>query len=75
MSGPDSGRGCARRYRMVLRQLRALGYEQFGTQAIKLHPKNVPLYDLMLASRRPRAKQLCAESQKPGPGGQYRLPR
>jgi three-Cys-motif partner protein len=72
--GPGSGRPGTSVRQYFQRQLGALSYNQFAVQSIKLHSKNVPLYDLMLASRKPRAKQLFEEAQKRGPGGQYTLP-
>lgn len=57
------------------RQLRAhpLHYDHFCTQPIRLHANNSPLYDLMLASRNPRAKQFFTEAMNHPPGGQKPL--
>jgi hypothetical protein len=53
------------------RQLRAMGYDQFATEVIKSHSKNSPLYDLVLASREPKAVKFFNEATKRGPTGQY----
>jgi three-Cys-motif partner protein len=71
--GPTSGRPNVSLREWFERQLRALRYEHFASEVIRQHEKKVPLYDLMLASRSPRAKQFFEEAQKRGPGGQYRL--
>jgi three-Cys-motif partner protein len=55
------------------RQLRNMGYDQFATEVIKSHSKNSPLYDLVLASREPKAVQFFNEATKRGPRGQYTL--
>ena len=71
--GPTSGKPGISLRTWFERQLGALGYNQFASQSIKLHAKNVPLYDLMLASREARAKQFFSEAVKQGPGGQYSM--
>jgi three-Cys-motif partner protein len=71
--GPTSGRPGLSLRDWLQRQLGALGYDQFAAEVIKLHAKNVPLYDLMLASREERAKRLFGEAVKRGPGGQYTM--
>jgi len=72
--GPGSGRPGTSLRQWFERQLGTLGYDQFEAQSIKLASKNVALYDLMLASREPRAKEFFREAIKRGPGGQYTLP-
>ncbi len=71
--GPGSGRPGPSLREWYQRQLEGLGYEHFCREVIRLYGKNVPLYDLMLASRNPKAEQFFSEVQKRGPGGQYRL--
>jgi three-Cys-motif partner protein len=71
--GPASGRPGTSLRSWFQGKLEALGYDQFESEVIRLSGKNVPLYDLMLASRNPRAKQFFNEVQKRGPDGQYRL--
>jgi three-Cys-motif partner protein len=71
--GPTSGRPGASLREWFQAQLGTLGFNQFATQSIRLHTKNVPLYDLMLASRKPQAKEFFEESQKRGPSGQYAM--
>jgi three-Cys-motif partner protein len=71
--GPTSGRPGTSLRQWFERQLSAFGYNQFAAQGIKLHAKNVALYDLMLASREERAKQFFGEAVKRGPGGQYSM--
>jgi three-Cys-motif partner protein len=71
--GPTSGRPGVSLRDWFQRQLGTLGYREFAAEQIRLHSKNVPLYDLMLASRKPRARQFFEEAQKRGPGGQYRM--
>jgi three-Cys-motif partner protein len=71
--GPGSGRPGTSVREYFERQLGGLGYSEFATQPIKLDGKNVPLYDILLASREPKAKQFFEESQKRGPGGQYAM--
>jgi three-Cys-motif partner protein len=73
--GPGSGRpGTVSVREYYERQLRGLGYTEFPpAQVIRLHGKNAPLYDLMLASRNPRAKQFFMEAVRRSPGGQHAL--
>ena len=71
--GPTSGRPGVSLREWFERQLRTLGYEHFAAEVIRLHEKNTPLYDLMLASREAKATRFFAEAQRRGPGGQYRL--
>jgi three-Cys-motif partner protein len=72
--GPGSGRTRVSVREYYERQLAALGYTEFPPgQVIRLHGKNVALYDLMLASRNPRAKKFFREAVKRSPGGQYTL--
>lgn len=71
--GPTSGKPGISLRQWFERQLGALGYDQFAAQSIKLHIKNVALYDLMLASRQERAKQFFGEAIKRGPDGQYSM--
>lgn len=71
--GPTSGRPGVSLRDWFQRQLGTLGYKHFATEVIKLHVKNVPLYDVMLASREERAKQFFGEAVKRGPGGQYAM--
>jgi three-Cys-motif partner protein len=71
--GPTSGKANVSLREWFERQLRGLRYEYFASEVIKQHQKRVPLYDLMLASRSPKAKQFFEEAQKRGPGGQYRF--
>jgi three-Cys-motif partner protein len=71
--GPASGRPGTSLRAWFQGKLEALGYDQFESEVIRLYGKNVPLYDVMLASRNPRAKQFFNEVQKRGPDGQYRL--
>lgn len=54
-------------------RLRGIGYEHFATQAIKLHTRNVAIYDLMIASRNPRAVEFFNEAIRRGPDGRYTL--
>jgi three-Cys-motif partner protein len=71
--GPGSGRpGTVSVREYYERQLAALGYTEFPpAQVIRLHGKNAALYDLMLASRNPKARQFFMEAVKRSPGGQY----
>jgi three-Cys-motif partner protein len=55
------------------RQLRAMGYDQFATEVIKSHSKRSPLYDLVLASRDPRALDFFKKATNCGVSGQYTL--
>jgi len=71
--GPGSGRPGTSLRQWFERQLGTLGYTEFAAESIKLHAKNVPLYDLMLASRQPRARQFFEEARKRGPGGQVAM--
>jgi three-Cys-motif partner protein len=68
--GPGSGRPGTSLRQWFERQLSTLGYSEFAAEIIRLHGKNVPLYDILLASRKSRAKQFFEEAQKRGPGGQ-----
>jgi three-Cys-motif partner protein len=54
-------------------RLRGIGYAYFETEVIKLHRRNVPIYDLMIASRNELAVQFFNEAVKRGPRGQYSL--
>lgn len=54
-------------------RLRGIGYEHFATQVINLHGRNVAIYDLMIASRNPRAIEFFGQAVQRGPGGQYSL--
>lgn len=54
-------------------QLRGIGYEHFATQVINLHGKNLPIYDLMIASRSDLAIKFFGEAVKRGPSGRYSL--
>jgi three-Cys-motif partner protein len=71
--GPGSGRAGVSLRQWFERQLGALGYREFDAKTIRLYENNSPLYDLMLASRNPRAKKFFQEAMKRGPGGQYAL--
>jgi len=71
--GPGSGRPGTSLRQWFERQLSSLGYDHFEAVPIKLAAKNVALYDLMLASRRAKAKQFFQEAIHRGPGGQYTL--
>lgn len=71
--GPMSGRPGTSLRQWFERQLSALGYSHFQAQSIRLNSKNVPLYDVILASRQERATQFFAEAIKHGPGGQYSM--
>lgn len=51
------------------RQLRGLGYEHFESQTIRSHSKNAEQYDLLLASRDPKAADFFREAQHRGPNG------
>lgn len=51
------------------RQLQALGYRHFETQTIRSHAKNTEQYDLLLASRNPKAAEFFREAQRRGPNG------
>jgi three-Cys-motif partner protein len=55
------------------RQLRGLDYTEFAAEVIRYHGNRSPLYDLMIASREPKAVQFFNEARKRGPGGQYSL--
>ena len=71
--GPTSGRPGLSLRDWFQRQLGGLGYKYFASEVVKLHIKNVALYDVMLASREERAKQFFNEAVKRGPGGQYAM--
>ena len=51
------------------RQLRGLGYDHFETQVINSHSRNAHQYDLLLASRDPKAAEFFREAQRRGPRG------
>jgi three-Cys-motif partner protein len=53
-------------------RLCALGYEHFASESIR-NSKNSPLYDLLLASRDPRAKEFFEKALQRHPDGQYRM--
>lgn len=55
------------------RQLEALGYEHFRVETILLEEKNVPIYDLLLASRHERAAALFDAACEIRPDGQRSL--
>jgi len=55
------------------RQLRAMDYDHFATEVIKSHSKRSPLYDLVLASRDPRALDFFQKATNRGVSGQYTL--
>jgi len=55
------------------RQLKALGYEHFRVETILLEEKNVPIYDLLLASRHERAADLFDKACAIHPDGQRSL--
>jgi len=71
--GAGSGRAGVSLRQWYEAKLHGLGYSEFAAQAIRLHGKNVPIYDLLIASRKPRAVQFFEEARKRGPGGQYTL--
>lgn len=54
-------------------RLRGIGYEHFATQVVNLRAKNVAIYDLMIASRNPRAVEFFNEAGRRGPDGRYTL--
>jgi three-Cys-motif partner protein len=70
--GP-SGKGGVALREFFERQLRALAYTEFDAEVIRYHGNRSPLYDLMIASREPRAVKFFNEARKRGPGGQYSL--
>jgi three-Cys-motif partner protein len=51
------------------RKLQGLGYEHFESQTIRSYSKNVEQYDLLLASRDPKAVEFFREAQRRGPNG------
>lgn len=55
------------------RQLEALGYEHFRVETILLEEKNVPIYDLLLASRHESAATLFDAACEIRPDGQRSL--
>jgi three-Cys-motif partner protein len=55
------------------RQLGSLGYTEFCSKTINHASKRSPLYDLMLASRNPRAKEFFEEAIRHPLGGQRPL--
>lgn len=70
--GPGSGASATVSLRGYFeRQLRAMGYEEFDAVVVRHHTKRTALYDLMIASREPKAIQFFVEARKRGPGGQY----
>jgi three-Cys-motif partner protein len=71
--GPTSGRPGTSLRDWFAGRLAELGYEHFAAEVVKMHTRNVPLYDLMLASRERRAVEFFHEAVKRGPGGQYAL--
>jgi three-Cys-motif partner protein len=71
--GPGSSKSGVSLREWFQRQLEGLGYDRFCSEQIRLYGKNVPIYDLVLASRNPKAEKFFSEVQKRGPYGQYRL--
>jgi three-Cys-motif partner protein len=55
------------------RQLAGMGYQHFRTESIVLAEKNVPIYDLLLASRHERAAALFEKACEIRPDGQRSL--
>ena len=55
------------------RQLRAMGYEHFRVEPVALEEKNVPIYDVLLASRHERAADLFDKAVALRPDGQRSL--
>ena len=51
----------------------AMGYTDFRVEPITLEEKNVPIYDVMLASRHPRAAELFDKAVEIRPDGQRSL--
>lgn len=69
--GPASRRSTVSLRQWFQRQLAALDYDQFDAEIIRFHGNNSPMYDLMIASREPKAVEFFGEARKRGPGGQY----
>jgi three-Cys-motif partner protein len=71
--GPGSGRPGVSVREWYQRQLEGLGYDRFCAEQIRHYEKKTAMYDLVLASRNPKAEKFFSEVQKRGPHGQYRL--
>lgn len=71
--GPGSSRSRQSMRDWFAGQLRGLGYTEFDSTVIRYEPTQSPLYDLMIASREPKAIKFFGEAKKRGPGGQYTL--
>ncbi len=71
--GPGSSRSRQSMRDWFAGQLSGLGYTEFDSTVIRYEPTQSPLYDLMIASRNPRAIKFFREAKKRGPGGQYTL--
>ena len=54
-------------------RLRGIGFDHFQTEVIRNQQRNSALYDLMIASRNPKAVQFFNEAVLRGPNGRYAL--
>ena len=70
--GPTSARTNVSLSQFFEGKLRGLGYEHFASEPIK-NSKNSAIYDLMIASRDPRAKDFFEKALARSRAGQYRM--